>query len=311
MRLHPAVLAVLLLLAAPVARAADRVVLLPATGANVDEGELAAATDLLRADLEKTGRFSVVLGGTAGGNVAEPTPSEAGEEADEADATLAITLRISRLGAASAARLAAYRPDGTPFHSDALTAASADDLEPVLARLAQGLASARPAAELATIDTVTEREARPARRIPAAKNFGLRLGASWLVERPGGGSSELTGLGVFWLYDARSYLAEATIDWHAGDGDHVFDLGLGVYFPFSRANVTPYLGGGLGYAVVNVDDESRGGLEARAAGGLLIGRLSTVQVRLEAGWRTTLFTLRVEGERRAVQGPFATAGIAF
>lgn len=310
MRLHTA-LAALLLLAAPGARAAERLVLLPATGANVDEGELSAATDLLRANLERTKRFEVELGRAPGGNVPEATPAEAGEEAREAGATLAVTLRISRLGSASSARLAAYRPDGTVSHSDALSAANADDLEPVLQRLAEGLASSRPAASLATIDTVTEREARPPRRIPAAKNVGLRLGTSSFLDRPGGGSSQLTGVGVFWLYDARSYLAEATIDWHAGEGDGLFELGLGVYYPFSRRNVTPYVGGGLGYVAVNIDEETKSGLGARGAAGLLLGRLSTLQVRLEAGWRTTLFTLRVNGESKAVQGPFATAGIAF
>lgn len=310
MRLHA--LAALLALAAPAARATDRVVLLPATGANVGEGELAAATDLLRAGLEQTGRFAVVLGRTPGGNVAEPSPAEARAEAAEAGAALAVTLRISRLGSVSSARLAAYEPDGTLAHSDALSAANADDLEPVLQRLARGLAAARPAADLATIDTVTEREARPPRRIQAAQGFGLRLGASWLLDPPGGGDARrLVGAGVFWLYDVRSFLAEAALDWHAGGGDHLVDGRLGVYVPFSRENVAPYAGAGLGYTIVHAAGETDAGLELRGVGGVLLGRLTTVQVRLEAGWRATLFTVRVDGRRESVQGPFATVGIGF
>ncbi len=307
----PLALAVVFALAAPAA-AADRIVLLPATGANVADPELAAATDLLRAGLEKTGRFTVELADTDGGNVAEPKPDEAAEQARDAGAALAVTLRISRLGAASTARLAAYRPDGTLAHSDSFSAASPEDLEPVLQRLAEGLATSRPAADLATIDTVTEREAREPRRIRASNSFGLRLGAIWFLDRPGtDDESSLTGGGVFWFYDARSFLAEASLDLYAGDGDALFDVGLGLYYPFSRQNVTPYAGLGLGYAWVNVEDETDGGLELRGTGGLLVGRLSTVQVRLEAGWRTSVFRNANGGERRVVQGPFATAGIGF
>jgi hypothetical protein len=303
----------LLWLAAPAARAADRTVLLPATGANVSEAELAAATDLLRGDLEATGRFAVVaLGRTPGGNVPEPTPAEAAQEARAAQASLAVTLRISRLGGASTARLAAYRPDGTVLHADQLGAASPDDLEPVLQRLARGLAEARPATETADLDTVTEREARPARRITANHVRGFRLDVSWLGDRAAGrGVSRLTGGGFFWLYDARSFLAEGSVDYQLGGGNHLLDAGLGVYLPLTRDNVTPYLGGGLGWGVVHEWDRTDAGLLAKAAGGVLIGRLTNVQIRAEAGYRFALFDLKVNGERRSVQGPFLDVGIGF
>ncbi len=311
MRLH-ALFAALLLVAAPAARAAERLVLLPATGANVDEGELVAATDLLRAGLEQTGRFAVVLGRTTGGNVTEPSPAEAAAEAAEAGAALAVTLRISRLGSVSSARLGAYKPDGTLAHSDALSAANADDLEPVLQRLARGLGAARPAAELATIDTVTEREARPLRQVPASFDWGFRIGATWFVDGPGGDTGRLTGAGAFWLFDARSFLAEATADWQSGDGDHLLEGGLAVHVPFSRQNVAPYAGAGFGYAIVNAGDETDAGLTVRGAAGVIFGRLSSVKVRVEGGWRTTLFTLRAaDGRREAVHGPYASAGIGF
>jgi hypothetical protein len=298
------------LLVAPAARAADAVVLLPATGANVPEAELAAATDLLRGDLEATGRYHVVLGTTPGGNVAEPAPAEAAEEARRADAALAVTLRISRLGSASTARLAAYRPDGTTWYADQLGAANPDDLDPVLLRLARGLAEARPAAQNADVDTVTEREARPPRRLETTHVRGLRLDVSWLYDHPED-VGHVSGLGFFWLYDARSFLAEVSADAQFGGGDVLLDTGLGVYLPFTRGNVAPYAGGGLGWAIIHRWHRTDAGLEAKAAAGLLVGRLSRVQLRGEVGFRRTLFELRVNGDRRTAQGPFLNVGIGF
>ena len=311
MRTLPAI-AILLALSAPAVRAADPVVLLLATGANVGEGELAAATDLLRGDLEQTGRFTVHLGQRPGGNVPEPTPADAAEEARSAGASLAVTLRISRLGASTMARLAAYRPDGTLWHADQLGAANPDDLDPVLQRLAQGLAHARPAAELAELDTVTEREATPRRKLASTHVFGLRLGATWFANRPGDHETRrLSGGGVFWLYDARSFLADVTIDFATGSSEHLLATGLGLYLPFTKGNVTPYLGGGLEYELAQTQDDGEAGLAVRGTGGLLVGRLSTVQLRVEAGYRVSGFTIRVNGDRRVIQGPFLTAGIGF
>jgi hypothetical protein len=304
-------LLVTLCLAAPAARGAEPIVLLPATGANVGEGELRAATDLLRGDLEATGRFTVVaLGRTPGGDVMEPTPLEAGDEARATRAALAVTLRVSRLGAAATARLAAYRPDGSLWHSDQLGAADPDDLEPVLKRLAKGLAEARPAAETAEIDTVTERESRPARRLTATHVRGFRLDVSGLGDRPAGrGVGHLTGGGLFWLYDARTFLADLSVDYQFGGGDHLLDTGIGLYLPLSRENVTPYVGAGLGWGVAHHWDRTNAGLIARAAGGVIIGRLSNVQIRAEAGYRFALFRIEVQGERRTVQGPFLSVGL--
>src|SRR5512133_4281685 len=89
-----------LLAAAPAAvRAADVVALLPATGANVHEGHLAAATDVLRSQLERTGRYMVAPVRSPAAAGEEPTAAQAGEAARTAGAALAVTLRVSRLGA--------------------------------------------------------------------------------------------------------------------------------------------------------------------------------------------------------------------
>ena len=58
--------------------AAERLALLPATGANVDVGSLAAATDVLRSQVERTGRYVVLMATLPEGTGArEPTSGEA------------------------------------------------------------------------------------------------------------------------------------------------------------------------------------------------------------------------------------------
>jgi hypothetical protein len=318
-------LAVSLLLALAVpgaARAAAfRVAVLPATGANVHEGHLAAATDVFRSQLERTGRFEVVLAPPPPGG-AEPTPSDAAAAARGADASLGVTLRISRLGESALVRLAAYRPDGAAAHLDELGAGSPDDLEPVLRRLARGLADGRPARELAELDSVTERESDPYLKYAATQLFGVRLGTAFFAETAGGGSgASVSGGGIFWLYDARSYLADLSFDVLGSDGRRLVGVGLGFYYPFGKGNLAPYLGGGLGYHWTDTGGGGSGaGLALRGAAGLIVGRLATVQVRLEAGYHLSLFEEEPEtdflgqpqpGTTARAHGPTLSVGLGF
>lgn len=272
-------------LLAPASARADAVALLPATGANVHEGHLAAATDLLRSHLERAG-FAVVRAPSPDPAGGEPTPAQAGAAARDAGASLGVTLRVSRLGALASVRLAAFRPDGTAAHLDELSASGPHDLDPVLRRLATGLAQGRPARVLAEIDSVTERESDPYLKYVATQVFGLRLGSAFLLNRADGAESTrgAAGGGLFWLYDARTFLADVSFDVNGGDDDRLVALGIGFYYPFSRANLSPYAGGGVAYSWVDTGGEGARGLAFRGAAGALFGRLSTVQVRIEAAY---------------------------
>jgi hypothetical protein len=322
-RLHPAgfLLLVVTALAPPAARAAYRVALLPATGANVHEGHLAAATDVLRSQLERTGRFEVVLvPGAADG--AEPTSAEAAAAARAVEASLGVTLRISRLGESATLRLAAYGPDGKQVHVDELAAGSPDDMEPVLRRLALGLSEGKPARVLAEIDSVTEREADPYLKYAATQVFGVRLGTTWFLDSADASSeaAEVSGGGIFWLYDARHFLADLSFDILAGDGRRLFGLGLGFYYPLSKGNLAPYVGGGLGYHWTDTGGAGASGLALRAAAGVILGRLSTVQVRVEAGYHVSLYEESPDtdwtgtpqpGTSARANGPMLTVGLGF
>ena len=233
----------------------------------------------------------------------EPTPAEAVGAARAVGAPLAATLRVSRLGAVGLARFAVYR-DGSgavPVHVDELPAKGVDDLEPALQRIAQGFAAGRPARSMAEIDTVTEREADPRlyKQRTAARYFGLRLGSTFVLDRTGGGTGALSGLGLAWQYDARTFLVDWGMDlqWsqtldptYHGGRDWLFGLGMGIYYPFSRGDAAPYLGAGASYLWENFGGDGGHGIALRGAAGVVLGRLSTVQARLEAGYQVNTFT---------------------
>src|SRR5512143_1556349 len=265
---------------APAAARAEIIGLLPATGANVDAGTLEAARDVLRGHLEATGRQVRLAGGDP---VREPDGTQAAAAAQAVGADRAAVLRLSRLGAGLRARLTVYEvPGGLPVHSDDMPSGSADDIDPVRQRLAQGYAAGGRAAAAAEIVTVTGKEATPLNRVPAAKGFGVRLGG--ITPFVPGGSESGTGGGFFWQYDARSFFVDVSFDGFWRRHYHDVSTGFGAYLPLTRGNLTPYLGLGLRYGWARFEGDWSSGLQPQVAGGVMIGRLSTVQIRAEATW---------------------------
>jgi hypothetical protein len=211
------------------------------------------------------------------------------------------------------ARLGATLTDGAPFHADELSALGPDDLDPVLRRLAEGLARRTPARDLAEIDTVTLREAGPLPKRQASYAAGLRLGVLVPLERadPEQRTGVVGGLGLVGFFDARSWLADVSLDaWvsdldFTSDPDRAFQVSTGLYLPFSRGDVAPYLGGALAFGYSKFGgDEGGTGLSARAVAGLLLGRLSDVSVRVEWAYFWNLYdeVERGTGEPVRVQG---------
>jgi hypothetical protein len=315
--------ALLLAGAATSARAAQTTVaLLPTTGSNLAVPQLAAAGDVLRAHLESTRAFVVVrVAGPVGGT--EPTAGDAAAAARASGAELAVVLRVARLAETGQAYLAAYRPDGVLVHTDQLSILGADDLDPALERLAEGLASGRFARDLASIDTVTAREEPPLRKMHANGSFGLAFVALMPMNRPVADAQQggAGGLGFTWLYDARTFLADVTVTGalSALSIDHdqqefrkpenaAFLVSMGAYYPFSKGNASPYLGAGAGYGWTRFGGESGHGLQGRVAGGLLLGRLSDVNVKLEVGWFWNAYTERdpTTGQQVNVNGALAS-----
>jgi hypothetical protein len=289
MRAHG--LSLCILLVASVA-SAERLAVLPVSGLNVHEGTLAAAQDVLKGELQKTGRFQVTL--VPGVGRQELEPEAAVELTRQHAAELGVVLQVTRLGTAARLRMTAYHAGtGQVVWIDELSAASPDDMPAVLARLAQGFATGQRAVDNADIETVTQKESSPLLKRRATNVFGLELGYLVPLSSPyDGGQLALPGLALFWLYDARSFLADIAVGFHTNGDEGDFWVGLGAYYPFSRGDLAPFIGGGLRYAFTRYGGYGGSGMVAVLTGGLLLGRLATVQIRGDVSYFFNLFTER-------------------
>jgi hypothetical protein len=314
MKLRIAV-AVCVFLASSAARAAQRVAVLPVSGVNIHAGYLEAAHDILRDHLMTTHQFDVVnVPGAPPDH--ELTAQEAVEAGRASGSEMVLVTHIVHLSGKSRVRLTVFRTgDGSLAHTDSMvTAGGPDDLDPVLRRLAVGFATGKPATTTGEIDSVTQNEADPYLKQMATKIFGIRLGAIIPVNRPEGETTPATGLGLFWLYDAREFMGEVWIDFfHASDSITTFDVGIGGYYPFTRKNVTPYVGLGGAWSFANLGGGGASGVRTHVGAGVLMGRLWSVQFRAEAGYFFNLFG--EENRERTVKsyghGPMLTLGLGF
>jgi hypothetical protein len=191
-----------------------------------------------------------------------------------------------------------------------------DEMDTLLTRLAKGAAHGEPASLNAELGTVTSQEAEPPLKEAATRSVGLRLSTIVPLSRAAGDVAAAPGLGISWLYDTRTYLAELFADFHSSPSSelHSFDVGLGLYYPLSRRNWTPYVGGGAAYAIQSFsEDGSANGLRLHGAAGILLGRLSTVQLRGELGYFINAFTERASstGETALSHGPQLLLSLGF
>jgi hypothetical protein len=258
---------------------AQTAVVLPPSGINVDAETLDAVQDVLRGHLETAGHFQVLVVAAPGGRY-EPTPDTAAAAARAASADFAVAVHLTRLGRTTQVRVTGYTAGGALFYVDQMSAGSPDDVDRVLARLAKGLATGRAGKETADLDTVTEKEATPALRKAVTHTFGVGIGT---VVPFTGDAAPIPGLAIYWLYDARSFLADVTLQFHSKDSRSDFSAGIGAYVPMLDADLTPYAGGGLRYAHTDYLDNSNGasGVQLFVAAGLLQGRASSLQLRVQ------------------------------
>ena len=216
---------------------------------------------------------------------------------------------VTRLGETSIVQVRGYALAGdTPVYADHLTVGRAEDMEPALRRMARAFATGTKAASNRDIYSVTEKEERELRRERATKYFGVRLGG--LSFAAGGPDELLTGAGIYGLYDARFALFDLSASVFGGGGSGYFAIDLGAYYPLTDSAVTPYLGGGLSLSSLAPESgDSDGGLGVFGAGGVILARTSSVNVRADV--RYLLNTYETGEQPELGHGLLFAAGLNF
>jgi len=269
------------------------IAVLPVTGDNVAPEILSAADDILRDHLQKAGVYAVIeaprtpAGPAAPMPVPEATPAVAAQTGASLGAELSVVVRLTHFGNSARLRLTAYAT-GTAqvvYWDSILINGGPDELDVAIARLVNGMKTGKPVRDSAELETVTDKETQALNRREANKSFGLRLTTLLPFNSQDGKFEALTGGGLFWLYDARSWMADVAVDIGGGANGRFFaDAALGAYYPLLREDFTPYVGGQIRWAEMSLGGSGAGGLTMQPTVGILLGRLSSVQIRVEAGY---------------------------
>jgi len=296
------------------------VAILPPTGDNIDPALLRSTRDLLKDHLSRTGSYTVLepaipppapLPGAAPGAVPpafseEPTAADAARLGASVGAELTIVLRLTHFGSSARLRLTAYST-GTAqvvYWDSILIAGGPDELDTAIQRLVHGMVTGKPVRESAELETVTDKETMSLNRREANKTFGVRLTEFLPFNAAGPDFQPVTAGGLFWLYDARSWMAGIAVDIGGGAENRFFiDAGIGAYYPFLREDFTPYAGAEIRWAEMQLGGQGASGLTLQPTFGIMLGRLSSVQIRAEVGYFINTF-----GEREPSTVYLTTTG---
>jgi hypothetical protein len=298
--------------AAPRATAAEAaarmqtVAVLPPTGDNIAPELLRAARDILKDHLERAGTYGVIeppmppppppAPGTPPGMgptlSEEPTAIEAARLGSSVGAELSLVLRLTHFGNSARLRLTAYSTGSAQvvYWDSILIAGGPDELDVAIQRLVHGMQTGKPVRDSAELETVTDKETMRLNRREANKSFGVRLTELLPFNSAGQEFQSLTAGGLFWLYDARSWMADIAVDIGGGAQGRFFtDASLGAYYPFLREDFTPYVGAQLRWAEMQLGGAGASGLVLQPTLGILLGRLSSAQIRAEVGYFINTF----------------------
>lgn len=262
---------VLVLLAAPFGTAAlsapsmqDRstptTLVLPFRSFGVSDTTTLVSRELLVGDLKDLG-VEIVLADSGqpplpAGAEGCDDPGCAAELARQHGAARVIYGSLGRLGDKIIARLNVLDVgEAAPHYRDQLTATYVEDLDRVMRRFAEGIASGQPNSERASIESVTQAETLTPARRASRTGFGIRSGFLFPTAGSFGGADRLTDLRGVFRYELHDYQIETStmlgFTWGESNFDWtIFDLHASRIF--GMRDFSTYLGAGVGVHSVTV-----------------------------------------------------------
>lgn len=298
-----------LLLLIPLTLNAQKVGLLPFKSAGVYSSIATGVTDLLSGDLENYG-MSVVSPAEMErvvGKELECYDKECAAEAGfKARLEKVIFGSITKLGEKYVIKASMVSvATRTITFSERVSAASAEDIEIAVSRLAKAIATGKRVEETAEIGKITEEEVyRGKRRKKAFLSTGLGFGMTF----PFGGYADAGNLqtweGRTWyetpraageLYYAYSFSSNFADPFDTTSTARVFEttLGISLLYFFSPGDISPYAGGGLYYKSLMIDSPTEAlgyemGIGFEGGGGIVVFRTYDFRLLLDVRYTIDL-----------------------
>lgn len=268
---------------------------------NMNSGFQYSSTRLLKTYMEEKNRFNVVL---IQGNDSTLMPAESFDQtkarAQSYGANFFVMGELNRIGETVIVSISMYNTnDGNKIWSDKLKAQSPEDIDPIMQKIGFNIGTENNAASNGDIYSVTNYESKELRKIEATNNFGLSLGGAFPLTSlyP----TTLSGIGLFWSYDARDIIMELKAQGYWAEQKNILAASIEAYYPIAPKKNTFMLGGGLGFSGVNDNsitnfssDNNGNGLMVIVGGGYVFNRNSTVQLRASANAFAALYKVKNE-----------------
>lgn len=306
-------------LAAAALAPAKTLLLLPISGETDRTSDIAAINRLFRDAVEEryTGAMSSARPAACGDRAC------ALEAARAAKADVVIHSSLHKLGQRWIFSAAIVNADGSNPLAQRLTAQTIEDMEAITRRMADALLTRKTLEQAATVDNITQREAEhePERR-RSLYSGGISLGYMF----PVGNSFSYVNHDAFgpdrrhaydqmirlgWLnnWEFRNNLnLGAEVMWTT---PYAIGADLNLRYLFSRGDMSPFVGGGLGLHYVKSDegpgvpsDKRNSGPALNAQGGLMLFRTYDVNVMLRGQYQV-VFNTDID------HGPAIDVGVSF
>lgn len=129
---------------------------------------------------------------------------------------------------------------------------------------------------------------------PTAVSY-VGLSVTTTMSGASGRGDSLGGFGVYWLYDARGFLADLQagfgVSQSTSEGGGWTGISVAGLRPLSGGDVVPFVGAGVGYLRLELDGHVGAGVQLFGEAGLLFGRTGDVHFRADVRPFVTTFEL--------------------
>jgi hypothetical protein len=258
-----------------------------------------SVTKLYKLYLEETGRYKVVLAEMRDTAAVVESMKAARESAEAMGTSHYVLGELNRMGETVVIAVSLYSTaNGSRVWHRMAKAGSPEDIDLVIASLAQVTGTERDIAELATINNVTAKESKELQKKEVVKTHGLLTGAAFPIISDQIDEELAAGIGFIWSFDAENYIFDIKAEGYFSEANDIYFLDINVLYPFNKRNNTPFVLAGMGVSGMNArlpyyslsphdpqvivghTEFSKGGVIASAGGGYIINRSSNVNLRL-------------------------------